>query len=109
MPVVNLWFPRRIAADIWDASGPDRPRSHALLNAWWGAWLASLFAGRAAARGYADSESPEDVLRALEQLMFVDALDTVAAVLAVLFVLAVTRMQSDRIRSEPPAEPAVTG
>ncbi|MET7286020.1 DUF4328 domain-containing protein [Streptomyces sp. NPDC005573] len=35
-PVVNLWFPRRITLDAWDASAPAGTRpGHALVNSWW--------------------------------------------------------------------------
>ncbi|MEU0964781.1 DUF4328 domain-containing protein [Streptomyces sp. NPDC005917] len=98
VPVVSLWFPRRITLDIWDASSPwGAPRSHALVNAWWTLWLASLFAGRAATSGYGDAEGGAAQARddALGMLLS-DSLDIAAAVLAVLVVVRLTRMQHEK-------------
>ncbi|MEU9388194.1 DUF4328 domain-containing protein, partial [Streptomyces sp. NPDC048279] len=95
VPVVNLWFPRRITLDIWDASSPwGTNRSHALVNAWWTLWLASLFAGRAVTTGDTGgaAQARDDALAALVS----DALDIAAAVLAVLVVVRLTRMQHEK-------------
>ncbi|MEU6125265.1 DUF4328 domain-containing protein [Streptomyces sp. NPDC047123] len=116
VPIVNLWFPRRIAVDIWDASGPREvllARSmtldttspgapHRLLNTWWTLWVADLLASRWANQAYTRAEEPEEVKAAIEYLMFADALDIVAAVLAVLFVHRLTRLQDLKVRSGPP-------
>ncbi|MGB8944136.1 MAG: DUF4328 domain-containing protein [Streptomyces sp.] len=116
VPVVNLWFPRRIAIDIWDASGPrsvaldrtmtlsgpaDRP-SHTLINAWWTLWLATLFVGRWATTAYWDAEEVDEVDAAVSKLMFSDALDIAAAVLAILFVRRLTRMQDAKAGAGAP-------
>ncbi|MFJ2767474.1 DUF4328 domain-containing protein [Streptomyces sp. NPDC087300] len=113
VPVVNLWFPRRIAIDIWDASG-DRSRSleapadretPGLINAWWTLWLLSIMAGRYAGRRYSAAEEPEEINSALTAIMVSDALDLVAAVLAIVFVHRLTRMQDQKARSGPGAVP----
>jgi hypothetical protein len=110
VPVVNLWFPRRIALDVWDASGPwNAPRSHGLLNAWWAAWLLSLFTGQLATTAYRRAETVEEIRSAVGQMVVADAVDAVAAVLAALFVLALTRMQDDKARTGPPAAVPVSG
>ncbi|MFE7274764.1 DUF4328 domain-containing protein [Streptomyces sp. NPDC057623] len=110
VPVVNLWFPRRIAQDIWDASGPwSAARPHGLLNAWWTAWVVSLFAGRISSTAYRKAETAPEIRRAVGQVLFADAVDIVAAVLAVLFVLALTRMQDAKARSGPAAPDPVAG
>ncbi|MFD9117224.1 DUF4328 domain-containing protein [Streptomyces bottropensis] len=102
VPVVNLWFPRRIAIDCWDASSPwEKPRSHALVNTWWTLWLLSLFAGEAGDRAYLRAEEIEEYRVAARQMLFADSLEIVSAVFAALFVLALTRMQDDRARSGP--------
>ncbi|MEU1552042.1 DUF4328 domain-containing protein [Streptomyces scabiei] len=102
VPVVNLWFPRRIAIDCWDASSPwEKPRSHALVNTWWTLWLLSLFAGEAGDRAYLRAEEIEEYRLAARQMLFADSLEIVAAVFAALFVLALTRMQDDRARRGP--------
>ncbi|UUU24531.1 DUF4328 domain-containing protein [Streptomyces sp. DSM 40750] len=109
VPVVNLWFPRRIAIDCWDASSPwEKPRSHALVNTWWTLWLLSLFAGEAGDRTYLNAEAVEEYRLAAQQMLFADSLEIVAAVFAVLFVLALTRMQDDKARSGPRAPEPVS-
>ncbi|MGA4850820.1 DUF4328 domain-containing protein [Streptomyces sp. G5(2025)] len=122
VPVVNLWFPRRIAIDIWDASGtrtatpdgmmpldPAAERGpHRLVNVWWTLWVANTFAGRWAARSYTRAEEADEIKAAVANMMFVDALDIAAAVLAIVFVLRLTRMQDTKARTGPaPAQQAV--
>ncbi|MFB9431340.1 DUF4328 domain-containing protein [Streptoalloteichus tenebrarius] len=55
VPVVNLWFPKRIMDDIWRASHPSTPAGSrdldvtarpALGYAWWAAWLTQLLLDR---------------------------------------------------------------
>jgi hypothetical protein len=105
VPVVNLWFPRRITLDIWDASSPwDRPRPHGLVNAWWTFWIIGLVVDRAASTTYRRAETAEELRSAAGQVLFSDALDAVAAVLAVLVVLRLTRMQHEKaLRGPVPA------
>ncbi|MEV2255846.1 DUF4328 domain-containing protein [Streptomyces sp. NPDC050147] len=113
VPVVNLWFPRRIALDIWDASGErsvalDRTMTlgdssargtHPLINGWWTLWVANLFVGRWATSAYWDAEEADEVDAALSQMMFADVMDIAAAVLAILFVRRLTRMQDAKART----------
>ncbi|MFF6993619.1 DUF4328 domain-containing protein [Streptomyces sp. NPDC008313] len=106
VPVANLWYPRRIALDTWDASGPDAfrdaeriggPRpSRAVVNAWWTLWIVSVLFGRYASSSYDAAERAEDIKEAVGQLMLSDCLDIAAAVLAILFVLRLTRMQHEK-------------
>jgi hypothetical protein len=97
VPVANLWFPRRITLDIWDASSPwGTTRSHTLVNAWWALWLASLFAGRAATSDYGDSGGAAQVRDGALRMLISDSLDIAAAVLAILVVVRLTRMQHEK-------------
>ncbi|MET7357378.1 DUF4328 domain-containing protein [Streptomyces sp. NPDC005562] len=121
VPVANLWFPRRIALDIWDASGPrsvalDRsmtldPRAgavpHRLLNAWWTLWVVNLLAGRWSTQSYWRAEEPHEIRDAVGNLMFSDVVDIASAVLAMVFVHRLTRLQDDKARSGPPRDPAL--
>ncbi|MFD4634296.1 DUF4328 domain-containing protein [Streptomyces sp. NPDC058284] len=115
VPVLNFWFPRRIAVDIWDASGDrsvalDRTTldpsaggaPHRLVNAWWTLWVANLLAGRWSTQSYWRAEEPDEIKAAVGNLMFSDALDIAAAVLAILFVHRLTGMQDRKARSGPP-------
>ncbi|WP_327343861.1 DUF4328 domain-containing protein [Streptomyces europaeiscabiei] len=102
VPPVLLWFPRRIALDCWGASSPrEKPRSHSLVNAWWALWLISLVVREVADKAYYEAETASDHRSAALQMLFADTVEIVAAVLAVLFVLALTRMQDDKVRSGP--------
>ncbi|MGW4439064.1 DUF4328 domain-containing protein [Streptomyces sp. NPDC004596] len=96
-PVVNLWFPRRVALDVWDASASwaERP-GHGLVNSWWTLWVVSLFADRLAEWRYDTARGVVGWRHALRQVLVADALDIAAAVLAALVVLKVTRMQRER-------------
>ncbi|MEU9366088.1 DUF4328 domain-containing protein [Streptomyces avermitilis] len=113
VPVANLWFPRRVALDIWDASGPDAlwdgdlavapSPSHARVNAWWTVWIVSLLADRLASTAYRSAETAPEIHEAAGQMLFSDAADMVAAALAILFVLRLTRMQDEKARRGPVA------
>ncbi|MFJ9736397.1 DUF4328 domain-containing protein [Streptomyces sp. NPDC101169] len=84
-PVVNLWFPRRVALDIWDASATSANQpGHGLVNSWWTLLMVSLLAGRAAEWRYDTARGVVGWRHALRQMMVADALDAAAAVLAVL-------------------------
>ncbi|GED85188.1 DUF4328 domain-containing protein [Streptomyces sp. 6-11-2] len=104
-PVVNLWFPRRIAVDIWEASSPaDGPRSNWPVNTWWTLWVIGLLAGRLADSHYNQAVAAKALQEAAGEMMFSDALDVVAAVFAVLVVLRLTRMQHEKaLRGPAPA------
>ncbi|MFC8130066.1 DUF4328 domain-containing protein [Streptomyces sp. NPDC057302] len=115
VPVVNLWFPRRIALDIWDASGdrsvaldrtmtlgdPTTRATHPLINGWWTLWVASLLVGRWAASGYWAAEEADEIDAAISRMMFADVLHIAAAVMAILFVRRLTRMQEAKAKAGP--------
>jgi hypothetical protein len=103
-PFGNLWFPRRIALDAWDASSPwAKPRSHALVNAWWTFWLIGNAVSQAGTRAYARAEMADELHSATQMVLFADAFEILSAGLAILFVLTLTRMQDDKARSGPRA------
>jgi hypothetical protein len=108
-PIVNLWFPRRITLDIWEASIPwGAPRSRGLVNTWWTFWIVSLLAGRAAFDSHRKAETPEEFRDAVLQVIFADVMDIVAAALAIAVVLRLTRMQNEKaIQGSAPAPAAV--
>ncbi|MEU9185107.1 DUF4328 domain-containing protein [Streptomyces sp. NPDC048484] len=98
VPIVNLWFPRRVMVDVWDASSPAGRASHGLVNVWWTLWVVSLIANRAGSTAYRRAETAEEIRDAAGQVMFADLTDMVAGVLAVLVVLRLTRMQDEKAR-----------
>ncbi|MEU2564047.1 DUF4328 domain-containing protein [Streptomyces longispororuber] len=119
VPVVNLWVPRRVTSDIWDASvpGPEvagrlapvgwdprEPRpAHALISAWWTLWIVGFFVGRTAGRVYSGAETASEYATGLRWMMIADALDVVAAVLAVAVVYRITTMQDTKARAHAAA------
>ncbi|MEU2245425.1 DUF4328 domain-containing protein [Streptomyces sp. NPDC019224] len=102
VPVGNLWLPYRVASGVWTASAPvgtpggrsAAPRG--LLNAWWAALVATQVLSRIASRFYTRAETVDEVIEGFDMLAFCDALDVVAAVLAILFVRRLTEMQTHR-------------
>ncbi|MFJ3303363.1 DUF4328 domain-containing protein [Streptomyces sp. NPDC086549] len=101
-PVANLWFPRRITLDIWDASTPWGARgSHGLVNAWWTLWLLSLFADRAAYVESRRAHTASELHDAFRQMLFSDAVDIAAALAAIAVVLRLTRMQHQKALAGP--------
>ncbi|CAM5264364.1 hypothetical protein SALBM135S_04172 [Streptomyces alboniger] len=116
VPVVNFWFPRRIALDIWDASSalsaapartmpldPSAARvPHPLINAWWTLWVADNLFGRWTSSRYSGAEENEEIRSAVEYGMIADALDIAAAVLAIVLVLRLSRMQDMKARFGAP-------
>lgn len=106
-PVVNLWFPRRIVADTWEASAPRGARGgHGLVNAWWTVWLVGLFVGRFAYSSSRNAETADELREAAKAMLVSDAVDIAAAVLAVVVVLRLTRMQERKVLSgELPTPP----
>ncbi|MEV5988986.1 DUF4328 domain-containing protein [Streptomyces sp. NPDC052051] len=109
-PVVNLWFPRRITLDIWDASTAwGARRSHGLVNAWWSLWIISLLGGRAASRSYSRAETASELHEAARMMLVADVLDAVAAVLAIAVVLGLTRMQHEKALAGSAPQPAEPG
>ncbi len=94
-PVVNLWFPRRVVLDTWDASVPWGARTgHGWVNAWWTLWIVGLLTGYIANVSMEAAHHSARLLRnAVEQMLFSDAVDVAAGVLAIVVVVRLTRMQ----------------
>ncbi|MFC9748449.1 DUF4328 domain-containing protein [Streptomyces niveus] len=103
IPVVNLWFPRRIHLDIREASRSTGPHSpdwpgRGLINLWWGFWVAEGFVALAGGAVYDMTESVGTTNAGLGLLMLADVLDIVCAVLAIRLVRTLTHMQHIKAR-----------
>jgi len=103
VPILNLWRPLEIARDIWRGSDPDRPeasrgteRIPGLLACWWGFFVVSNLASNAASRLAFRGDTPEDVRDTALAFLVGDALDLVAAGLAVAVVHHATSRQEER-------------
>ncbi|GHE44346.1 hypothetical protein GCM10017673_53190 [Streptosporangium violaceochromogenes] len=105
LPVVNWWIPKQIVDDVWVFSWPDgtgggptvrRGRSP-LIWAWWMSWLLAFWVLPVASRALASDEIEE----LLEGPSAVDvatlACTVMAAVLAGMVVLRITRLQESRL------------
>ncbi|MFD7381930.1 DUF4328 domain-containing protein [Streptomyces anulatus] len=109
VPIANLWFPYRVASGIWEASvrlDPDggwRTVPKTVLNLWWGGWVVSVLASRIAVGQWNRAREPEQISDAAALVAAADALDLVAAVLAIVYVRTVTRMQVERAEARQAA------
>ncbi|MBL1095491.1 DUF4328 domain-containing protein [Streptomyces sp. 205] len=123
-PVVNLWFPKQIANDIWRASSPQGPAAanRGLLNAWWVTWIVAMVANGIGNIRYSalrnkvesDNYSPslseaKDDVESLHDILAFDMFAAVilmaAAVLALLLVRQITAMQEQRAALPPQVAP----
>lgn len=102
VPIVNLWFPRGIVADIHRKTAPDR-RLPAVVNVWWALWLVGSLSGV----GLMYDRDTDDVIARAYQgvtgLLLADLAVVGAAVAAILMVRTLTAVQlvyiGDRLRT----------
>ncbi|MGW2644837.1 DUF4328 domain-containing protein [Streptomyces sp. NPDC001393] len=107
-PIVNLWFPRRIVLNVWDASVPWGARArHGTVNAWWSLWIISILTGRLASMRWGRADTPGLLRSAAGQMLFADVVDAAAAVLAIVVVVRLTRMQDRKALTGPLPAPVL--
>ncbi|MET9759337.1 DUF4328 domain-containing protein [Streptomyces sp. NPDC006372] len=96
VPVMNLWVPRGMVADVHGSVFPDRKLPF-VVNCWWGLWLAGLAGGVGLI--YADS-TDEVIARAYSgvlPLLAADLMIVAAAATAALMVRTLTTAQRQRM------------
>jgi hypothetical protein len=94
VPILSLWMPRQIVADVWRATAPGRRTF--LINAWWLLWL--LLWGVDVSLRFVDAPQSFDAMTTQMEFVVLDSLVGIAAaVLAVLVVRAVSRAQREHI------------
>ncbi|GGY08303.1 DUF4328 domain-containing protein [Streptomyces anandii] len=99
VPVGNLWLPYRVASEMWHASaqstsdGSWRTVSKAPVNAWWALVIASVAVGRVGSAATDAATTLAGLRHAVALTALGDLLNAVAAVLAIVFVRRLTRMQ----------------
>lgn len=99
---LQLWFPRRIVLNAWDASVPWGERArHRTVNAWWMLWIISVLTGRLASLSWSHAHTARLLRNAAGQMLFSDAVDIAAAVLAIVVVVRLTRMQDRKALAGP--------
>ncbi|MGW7403228.1 DUF4328 domain-containing protein [Streptomyces sp. NPDC054833] len=95
VPIVNLWVPRGLVADVYERSTGGKP-APLVLNVWWVLWLVGMLSGV----GLVYEDSKDKVIeRAYTEpwpLLASDAAVVGAAVAAVFVVRAVTAAQVER-------------
>ncbi|MFC9129782.1 DUF4328 domain-containing protein [Streptomyces sp. NPDC057099] len=96
VPIVNLWIPRGMVADVHRSVFPDR-RLPAVVNWWWGLWLAGLAGGV----GLIYADSTDDVIAraytGVWPLLAADLAIMAAAGTAALMVRTLSAAQQQRI------------
>jgi len=98
VPFLNLWYPRRITLEIWDASSPAGTRtSHLVVNIWWTLWLLSLLADRMGSLHHEESFGSDGNHAVAQLSLIADVVEIPAGVLAILVVLRLTRMQHEKV------------
>ncbi|MFI0965380.1 DUF4328 domain-containing protein [Streptomyces sp. NPDC021080] len=103
-PGVNLWFPRRIMQEIWDASRPEGARSgYGLLNTWWTLWVVDMLARLSVPTPKLGADILAEMRAGTGRLVLTHALDIVTAVFAIAVVLGLTRMQERKACEDPVA------
>ncbi|MFD5320118.1 DUF4328 domain-containing protein [Streptomyces sp. NPDC127098] len=115
VPVVNFWFPKKIANDAWRASTPwgvDPARG--VVNAWWVLWLLLTLADFSAqvqdlgGEGLGNAEDLDALGNQASILTLSGVLGVAAAVLAILFVRRLSQRQQTKFDQGPipPLTPA---
>ncbi len=82
---------------IRDREGALREVSRAPVRAWWVLWLLALAVGKTAGTFYDRAKTPDALQQAVGVTMLADLLNLAAAVLAILFVRKLSRMQQERV------------
>jgi hypothetical protein len=109
VPIGNLFLPRRIVREIWDASAQAAPHgswrqvSQVPLSLWWSLWIASTVFGRIAGSVHSGAEDADAIQQASAVMSASDLLDVSAAVFAILFVRKLSGMQHIKATQGPVA------
>lgn len=109
IPIMNLWRPYQVTAEIWKASDPNHvdPDGRAwqkapvspLLNFWWALWIVSGIVGSILLRlALQEPESLEMFQVRSLALAASDAIEILAAVLAILVVWQIDARQEEKNR-----------
>ncbi|MGY0018216.1 DUF4328 domain-containing protein [Streptomyces sp. cg35] len=97
VPIANLWFPRRIALDIAQASAVEGRGVRRQIECWWFLWLANQTVTWFMEAWYESAERLPDIKDATGAVVLADLLDIVSAVFAIAFVRALTGLQNRKV------------
>ncbi|WP_316760528.1 DUF4328 domain-containing protein [Streptomyces herbicida] len=99
MPIMNLWVPRGLVADVYEGSTGGKP-APLVLNVWWVLWLVGMLSGVGLVYEDSRDEVIERAYTEVWPLLASDAAVVGAAVAAVFVVRAVTAAQLERGASD---------
>jgi Domain of unknown function (DUF4328) len=108
VPIMNLFRPKQMVNDVWRAGGRDSDdaRPGRLLLGWWLLWLISSFVVNIAGRSYMRADTAEELQTGTMLYLLGDAMQAVAAVLAILVVRRGTeRLDAKAAEVPPPSAP----
>ncbi|MFI0356291.1 DUF4328 domain-containing protein [Actinomadura sp. 9N407] len=92
VPVLNLWVPRQIVADIWRTSAPSTGTG--LINAWWALWLVFYIASQVVSR--MGAVSMEALRTQTWAYVLITPLGIAAAAVAILVIRRITQAQAEQ-------------
>ncbi|MDH6497880.1 DUF4328 domain-containing protein [Streptomyces sp. SAI-149] len=92
VPVVNLWFPRGIVADIHRRSAPGH-KLPAVVNVWWALWLVGLVTGLGLTYDDSTDETIARAYQGVTGLLVADVAVVGAAVAGIVMVRTLTAVQ----------------
>jgi hypothetical protein len=101
VPILAAWRPKEIINDVWRAGG-DHTEPPPLLAVWWGFWLVSNFVSNIVVRIALNGDTTEEIRNGSLAYVFSDALDVVAAILAIVVATRITRRLDARAELGPP-------
>ncbi|MFE6776322.1 DUF4328 domain-containing protein [Streptomyces sp. NPDC057702] len=109
IPVVQFWFPKQMANDVWASSAPPRPPGYppppgtgrGVLNTWWVLFLVLLVASLVSLSVFGDAETYGEYQDSVVWSCVVDVIGIPCAVFAIALVLRLSAMQERRAPGQP--------
>ncbi len=107
VPIMNVFRPYQVMAEIWRASDPSVARdtvrwkaskAAALLGWWWALWLIGTYIGRISGKLFASGDTAEDLILANQIGTVSILISIVVAVLAIFLVSRITDRQEEKRR-----------
>jgi hypothetical protein len=116
IPVMNVYRPYQVVAEIWKASNP-RARSPAfsawkhtevndIVKVWWGSWLILNAVGRLLRRTYDYTDTIDSLLTSNLLTLVLDIGGVIGAGIAILFVRGLTQRQNQKFKNMTSADMA---
>ncbi|HEV7627783.1 MAG TPA: DUF4328 domain-containing protein, partial [Streptomyces sp.] len=108
IPVCNLFMPKQVVNDIWKASSPPLAQWYGFgprptvrrgpLNSWWTLWVIYFCLGSVAtSESWYDAGSIDDARQSVAVSLLTDLFGIPAAMLALVVVNRLTRVQDDKL------------